>query len=51
MNDCLESQLVPPNAGDSGQLLLYFFIYGKQMKTLPTTGHASDILVTDTNQG
>jgi hypothetical protein len=36
INDCPELQLVPSYVGDSGQLLLYFFIYGKQMRTLPT---------------
>ena len=37
-NDWPESQLVPPHAGDSGQHLLYFFINGKQMRTLCTAG-------------
>ena len=44
MNDCLESQLVPPYAEDSGQLLLYFFIYGKQMRTLLTAGGRKDFI-------
>jgi len=41
MNDCPESQLVPPHAGDSGQLLLYFFYLWKTNEN--TVGAAGSI--------